>query len=77
MGIDNVDRRFVAQFEASQQHERARRELLPAVWINADVEGSGALGELFEDVLVRAREHVLREREAVAAAEQARLDVTV
>ena len=42
-----------------------------------DVEGSGALGELFEDVLVRAREHVRREREAVAAAEQARLDVTV
>ena len=77
MGIDNVDRRLVSRFEASQEHERARRELLPPVWINADVEGSGPLGELFEDVLDRAREHVLRRREAVAAAERDRVDLSV
>ena len=56
--------------------ERARRELLPSVWINADVEGSGPLGELFEDVLARAQEHVRREREALAA-ERQRIDATV
>jgi hypothetical protein len=65
MGSDNVDRRLLTRFEASWEHERARRELLPAVWINADVEGAGPLGELFEDVLARAREHVQRERESL------------
>jgi len=77
MGRDNVDRRLVERFEASWEHQRARRELLPPVWINADVEGAGPLGELFEDVLLRAREHVRREREAVAVAERDRLDATV
>ena len=77
MGADNVDRRLVARFEASQQHERARRELLPPVWINADVEGSGPLGELFQDVLERARDHVRREREALAVAARDRLDMTL
>ena len=50
---------FLARFEASREHERVRRELLPPVWINADVDDArGPLGELFEDVLGRAREHV-------------------
>jgi hypothetical protein len=77
MGSDNVDRRLLTRFEASWEHERARRELLPPVWINADVEGSGPLGELLQDVLMRAREHVRREREAAAVAERARLDASV
>jgi hypothetical protein len=66
MGSDNVDRRLLTRFEASWEHERARRELLPAVWINSDVDESGPLGELFQDVLGRAREHVQRQREALA-----------
>ena len=74
-GGDNVDRRLLTRFEASWEHERVRRELLPPVWINADVEGAGPLGELFEDVLGRARAHVRREREALA--ERRRADLTV
>jgi hypothetical protein len=73
MGVDNVDRRLLARFEVSREHERARRELLPPVWINADVDDAGPLGELFQDVLARAREHVSSEREAVA--ERNRVDL--
>jgi hypothetical protein len=75
MGRDNVDRRLLTRFEASQEHERVRRELLPPVWISADLDDSGPLGELFEDVLGHARAHVRREREALAA--RTRLDHTV
>lgn len=74
MGPDNVDRRLLTRFEASWEHERVRRELLPPVWISADLDDSGPLGELFEDVLGRARGHVRREREALAA--RTRLDDT-
>lgn len=75
MGRDNVDRRLLVRFEASWEHERVRRELLPPVWISADLDASGPLGELFEDVLGRARGHVRREREALAA--RTHLDRTV
>jgi hypothetical protein len=75
MGRDNVDRRLLTRFEASREHERVRRELLPPVWISADLDDNGPLGELFEDVLGRARRHVRREREALAA--RTRLDHTV
>lgn len=74
MAPDNVDRRLLLRFEASWEHERVRRELLPPVWISADLDASGPLGELFEDVLGRARGHVRREREALAA--RTRLDHT-
>jgi hypothetical protein len=67
MGADNIDRRLLAQFEASREHERVRRELLPPVWINADIDDAGPLGELFQDVLGRAREHVRVQRESLAA----------
>jgi hypothetical protein len=66
MGVDNVDRRLLARFEASREHERVRRELLPAEWINAGPEPGDQLGELFEDVLERARERVRAQREALA-----------
>jgi hypothetical protein len=77
MGRDNVDRRLLTRFRASWEHERVRRELLPPVWISADLDDTGPLGELFEDVLGRAREHVQRERDALAHAERSRLDLTV
>jgi hypothetical protein len=76
MGPDNVDRRLLERFEASREHERARRELLPPVWINSDVDDAAPLGELFQDVLGRAREHVRVQREALAQTDLNRLDPT-
>lgn len=66
MGIDNVDRRLVSRFEASVEHERARRELLPPMWISSDAEATGRLGDLFEDVLERARERIRSQRDECA-----------
>jgi hypothetical protein len=67
MGTDNVDRRLQARFEASVEHERARRDLLPPEWINAGLQPSDELGELFDDVLARARERVRAQRQALDA----------
>jgi hypothetical protein len=67
MGTDNVDRRLLSRFEASMEHERARRELLPPEWISAEHETTDRLGDLFEDVLARARERVRLQREALDA----------
>ena len=67
MENDNVDRRLLPRFEASMEHERARRELLPPVWISADPEPADRLGDLFEDVLARARERIRAQREALEA----------
>jgi hypothetical protein len=64
MGIDNVDRTLLARFEASREHERARRELLPPEWLNAEREPPEHLGDLFVEVLERAREHVRARRGA-------------
>jgi len=47
------------------EHERARRELLPATWLNAEPEPADRIGELFEDVLERARERVRAQREGL------------
>ena len=67
MAVDNVDRRLLARFEASVEHERARRELLPPEWINAEPQPAERLGDLFDDVLARARERVRAQREALEA----------
>ena len=68
MAFDNVDRRLLSRFEASAAHERARRELLPPAWLDAEPEPTPGerLGDLFDDVLARARERVRQEREALA-----------
>jgi hypothetical protein len=66
MDVDNVDRRLVSLFEASQQHERARRELLPPEWLNADRAPADHLGEVFDTLVERAREHVQAQRDAAA-----------
>jgi hypothetical protein len=63
MDGDNVDRRLLARFEASREHERARRELLPPEWLNAVPGTTDHLGDLFADVLERARERVRSQRE--------------
>ena len=70
MGLDNVDRRLLGRSRPAAEHERVRRELLPPVWINADLDGAGPLGELFQDVLGRAREQVRVQRAALAADEK-------
>jgi len=64
VGVDNVDRRLVALFEASQEHERARRELLPPEWLNADRAPADHLGEVYDALVERAREYVLAQRDA-------------
>ena len=67
MAADNVDRRLLARFEASREHERARRELLPPEWLNAEREPAEHLEDLFVVVLERAREHVRAQRAAAPA----------
>jgi hypothetical protein len=66
MGPDNVDTRLLSRFEASKEHERARRELLPREWINASTQPASALDELFVDVLERARDRVRAQRESLS-----------
>ena len=68
MGADNVDRRLLEQFQASWEHQRVRRELLPPVWLNAEPGDDGPLADLFEDVLERARARIRTEREALGSA---------
>ena len=72
MCVDNVDRRLVALFEASQEHERARRELLPPEWINADRAPAEHLGEVFDALVERARDYVRTQRDAADRRESER-----
>ena len=72
MGVDNVDRRLVSLFEASQEHERARRELLPPEWLNADREPADHLGEVFDALVERAREYVRTQRDVADRRESER-----
>ena len=62
MGTDNVDRRLLARFEGSMSFERARRELLPRTWLNAEPQPVDHLEELFDDVLIRAHERIRVQR---------------
>ena len=64
VSVDNVDRSLVSLFEASQEHERARRELLPPEWLNSDRAPADHLGEVFGVLVERAREHVRAQRDA-------------
>lgn len=66
MAVDNVDRRLLAQFEASVAHERARRELLPPMWISTDPEAGDEPGDLYDAVLELARERIRTQREEYA-----------
>jgi hypothetical protein len=72
VGVDNVDRRLVALFEASQEHERARRELLPPEWLNADRAPADHLGEVYDALVERAREYVRAQRDAADGRESDR-----
>jgi hypothetical protein len=72
VGVDNVDRRLVSLFEASQEYERARRELLPPEWLNADRAPGDHLGEGFETLVERAREYVSGQRDAAERRDRGR-----
>jgi hypothetical protein len=61
---DKVVRRIVSLFVASREYERARRELLPPEWLNADRAPGDHLGEVFETLVERAREYVTSQRDA-------------
>ena len=76
MAVDNVDRRLLARFEASREHERARRELLPPEWLNAEREPSEHIGDLFVEVLARAREHVRSQRATAVGSSRPEAAVT-
>ena len=67
MSRDNVDRRLLPRFEASREHERARRELLPPVWLNAERGPAEGLGDLFDEVLERARARIRAQRDDLHA----------
>jgi hypothetical protein len=72
VGVDNVDRRLVSLFEASREYERARRELLPPEWLNADRAPADHLGEVFDALVERAREYVSSQRDAADRRERER-----
>jgi hypothetical protein len=60
--MSNVDERLLARFEASWERERARRETLPPAWLQSELRPADHLGDLFDDVLERARARVLAQR---------------
>lgn len=61
-GMSNVDERLLARFEASWDRERARRETLPPAWLQSELRPADHLGDIFDDVLDRARERVRTQR---------------
>jgi hypothetical protein len=62
MGMQNVDERLLARFEASWERERARRDMLPPAWLAVERQPAEHLGDIFDDVLERARERVRAQR---------------
>jgi hypothetical protein len=60
--MSNVDDRLLARFEASWEREQARRETLPPAWLQSELRPADQLGDLFDDVLDRARERVRAQR---------------
>ena len=48
---------------ATRLSERARRELLPPEWLNADRAPADHLGEVFDELVERAREYVRAQRD--------------
>ena len=60
--MTNIDERLLPRFEASWERERARREVLPTTWLEWERQPADHLGDLFDDVLERARERVRAQR---------------
>jgi hypothetical protein len=64
-GMGIVDDRLLPMFEESWERERARRVHLPGDWLESEREPLEHLGDIFDDVLERARERVRAQRAAL------------
>jgi hypothetical protein len=60
--MSNIDERLLSRFEASWERERARRDVLPPAWLESELRPADRLGDVFDDVLERARERVRAQR---------------
>jgi hypothetical protein len=62
---DNVDRRLQEHWESCRTRRDEARRLLPREWADGSRPPADHLGELFDDVLERARERIVSERKAL------------
>ncbi len=62
---DNVDRRLQAHWESCRARRDEARGLLPREWAESDRAPADHLGDLFDDVLERARERIVSQRAAL------------
>jgi len=62
---DNVDRRLQAHWEACLGRRDEARFLLPQEWAEGNRAPGDHLGDLFDDVLERARERIVSQRAAL------------
>jgi hypothetical protein len=70
--LDNVDRRLQAHWESCRAHRDEARRLLPRAWVGDGRAPADHLGDLFDDVLERARERIVSERAALERREHLR-----
>lgn len=59
---DNVDRRLQAHWAACRERRDEARKLLPRDWAQSTRAPGDHLGDLFDDVLERARERIVSQR---------------
>jgi hypothetical protein len=62
---DNVDRRLLQHWEACHTRREEARRLLPREWADGGRPAADHLGDLFDDVLERARERIVTQRETL------------
>jgi hypothetical protein len=63
--VGTIDDRLLGRFEESWERERARRVMLPGRWLELEREPGEHLGDMFDDVLARARERIRAQRAAL------------
>jgi len=64
---DNVDRRLQAHWESCRARQDEARALLPRAWAESRRPAADHLGDLFDDVLDRARDRIIAQRAALDA----------
>ncbi len=62
---DNVDRRLQTHWESCLERRDEARVLLPREWAESNRAPGDHLGDLFDDVLERARERIVSQRAAL------------
>lgn len=60
---DNVDHRLQAHWKACRERRDEARKLLPHEWAQSARAPGDHLGDLFDDVLERARERIVSQRQ--------------